>query len=62
MPVNRKNVNRVAKNAMRGESASKTIGEIYSGCDIFGTTKGQFSLIDIINHCFKDVKNSDIII
>lgn len=36
------------RKAFRGESARSALGELYSGCSIFGLTKGQFSLIELI--------------
>lgn len=36
------------RKAFRGESARSALGELYSGCSIFGLTKGQFSLIDLV--------------
>jgi len=44
----RKDLEREFINATRGESAKKTIGKLYKGCEIFGLTKGQFSLSDLI--------------
>ena len=40
---------RELKKLMRGETAKQAIGEIYPGCAIFGFTKGQFSLVDLIS-------------
>lgn len=43
------------RHGMRGESASRCIGDIYPGCEIVGLTKGDFSMIDIIRHLVRQV-------
>ena len=53
--VSRKNVDRVFKHGMAGESASRCIGIIEKGSDIFGLTKGDFSMIDILRHVAKQI-------
>jgi hypothetical protein len=53
--VKRQNVNRDFRHGMRGESAARCIGEISKGCDIFGLTKGDFSMIDILRHIVKGI-------
>ena len=45
-----------------GESAAKAIGELHSGCEIYGFTKGQFSLIDLIEHCLTCTGPADVFI
>ena len=39
---------REVKKAMRTATAKEAIGNLYPGCAIFGITKGQFSLIELI--------------
>ena len=39
---------REIKKAMRVKTAAEAIGDLYPGCAIFGITKGQFSLIELI--------------
>lgn len=53
--VKRKNVSRTYKHEMRGESAQRCIGKIEKGCEIFGITKGDFSMIDILRHVVKEI-------
>lgn len=53
--VRRENVDRVYRHGMRGESAARCIGEITKGCDLFGLTKGDFSMIDILRHVAKQI-------
>jgi len=53
--VKRNNITRDFRHATRGESAARCIGEITKGCDIFGLTKGDFSMIDILRHIAKQI-------
>lgn len=53
--VKRENVNREFRHGMRGESAARCIGPIKKGCDVFGLTKGDFSMIDILRHIAKEI-------
>lgn len=58
--VRRLNVNRVTKHAMAGESARRCIGKIEKGVDVFGLTKGDFSMIDIVRHIVNEIGPCDI--
>lgn len=53
--VKRSGVNREFRHGTRGESAARCIGSISKGCDIFGLTKGDFSMIDILRHVAREV-------
>lgn len=53
--VRRDDVQREFRHGMRGESAARCIGPITKGCDIFGLTKGDFSMIDILRHVAKEI-------
>ena len=53
--VRRNNATREFRHGTRGESARCCIGEITKGCDIFGLTKGDFSMIDILRHVAKQI-------
>lgn len=53
--VKRNNVTREFRHGTRGESAVRCIGDISKGCDIFGLTKGDFSMIDILRHVAKQI-------
>lgn len=55
MSVRRESVTREFRHGTRGESAARCIGEITKGCDIFGLTKGDFSMIDILRHVAKEI-------
>jgi len=48
--------------AVRGESAAKAIGDLKPDCEIFGFTKGQFSCIDLIEHCLNETGPADVFI
>jgi hypothetical protein len=60
MTVKRQNVEREYRHGMRGESASRCIGDITKGCEIFGLTKGDFSMIDILRHCAAQIGACDV--
>lgn len=53
--VRRANINREFRHGTRGESAARCIGPITSGCEIFGVTKGDFSMIDILRHVAREI-------
>ena len=53
--VIRYNVTRDFRHGTRGESAARCIGPITKGCDIFGLTKGDFSMIDILRHIAREI-------
>ena len=43
--------NRQLRHLVQGESCRMSIGDLVPGCEIFGLTKGQFSLINVIEEC-----------
>ncbi len=49
--IKRSRVRREYTTAVRQESARKAIGDLKRGCEIYGFTKGQWSIIDVIEHC-----------
>lgn len=53
--MRREGVHREFRHGMRGESAKRCIGRITHGCDIFGLTKGDFSMIDILRHVAAEI-------
>jgi hypothetical protein len=55
LSVKRDNVTREFRHGTRGESAARCIGEISRDCDVFGLTKGDFSMIDILRHIAKQI-------
>ena len=44
------------------ESAARAIGSLAPGCEIYGFTKGQFSCIDLIEHCLSCTGSADVFI
>lgn len=58
--VRRVNVERKTQHGMRGESARRCIGKIEKGVDIFGLTKGDFSMIDILRHIIDEIGPCDV--
>jgi hypothetical protein len=41
-------------------SATETIGPIEHGMSLFAVTRGQFSMIDMIHHCLKEVGSAQL--
>lgn len=54
--------NREIRHLMNNENAHKSIGDIYEGMEIYGLTKGQYSIINIIEHILKQTGKADVII
>jgi hypothetical protein len=46
---------REIRDVRRAETAAAAIGKLTSDVDIYGFTKGQFSVIDIINHVLDEI-------
>lgn len=53
--VKRNGVEREFRHGTREESARRCIGPITKGCDVFGLTKGDFSMIDILRHIAAEI-------
>ena len=49
--IKRQNVKRVVKRDINRARAADAVGEITKGCEIYGLSKGQFSLVELIGHC-----------
>ena len=58
----RKDARRDLQLAVRGETASQAIGSLYPGCEIFGFTKGQFCIINVLEHVLNEVGPADVVI
>ena len=43
-------------------SAESMIGRIEKGCEIFGLIGGQFSFVDILEHCLNCIGNSHCVV
>lgn len=53
---------REVRNAFAVDSAADAIGAIGRNCEIYGLSKGQFSLIDIIQHCLRATGPADVVL
>ncbi|RJQ29203.1 hypothetical protein C4571_02090 [Candidatus Parcubacteria bacterium] len=58
----RKSVSRRLIKAVRQENIKQAIGQLFPGCEIYGFTKGQFCLIDIIEHCLEQTGGADVVV
>ena len=58
----RSNLDRDIRSAVRLETAQEAIGEIPPGAEIYGFTKGQFCIINVIEHCLKQIGPADVVI
>lgn len=59
---NNRNKNREIRHLLQGENAKQSIGEIYPNMEIYGLSKGQFSIINIIEEILKQTGKADVII
>lgn len=55
-----KHKGRVIRRSIARRKASDALGELSPGCELFGLTMGQFSLIDIIEHCLTTTGPADV--
>ncbi|GMV81504.1 MAG: hypothetical protein AMXMBFR7_26880 [Planctomycetota bacterium] len=53
---------REIRRALSARNAAEALGEITRGCEIYGLSKGQFSLVDIIEHCLKATGPADVVL
>ncbi len=53
---------RVIRKNIAAATAAEAIGPITRGCEIFGLSKGQFSLIDIIIHCLAATGPAEVVL
>jgi len=60
--TDRKAVERELRNAVRGETAREAIGKLSPGCEKFGFTKGQFSLVDLIETVSLQTGAADVVV
>jgi len=58
----RSTAKRDIRRAIAVTSAAEVIGEITPGCEIFGLSKGQFSLVDIMRHCLATSGPADVLV
>lgn len=62
MSLTRRDKNREIRHLLNGESAKKSIGIIFKGMEIYGLTKGQFSIINIIEEILNQTGAADVVI
>lgn len=53
---------RVIRRATCMQTVAQAVGEITPGCEIYGLTKGQWSLIDLIEHCLAASGPADVVL
>lgn len=58
----RKNVKRDLQIGVRGENAAQLIGDLYPDCEILGFTKGQFCIINVLDHVLNHAGPADVVI
>lgn len=59
---NNREKNREIRHLMANENAYLSVGEIYPNMEIYGLTKGQYSIINIIETVLKQTGKADVII
>ena len=52
---------RVVRRSICAKFAASALGPIISGCEIFALSKGQYSTIDVIEHCLRSTGPADIL-
>ena len=53
---------RVIRKGIAAKIVAEAVGEITTGCEIYGLTKGQWSLIDLIEYCLETTGPAELII
>lgn len=53
---------RVVRRALAAKNVGEAVGAIDHGCEIYGLTKGQWSLIDLIEHCLSATGPADVVV
>ena len=59
---NNRGKNREIRHLLANENAYTAVGEIYEGMEIYGLSKGQFSIINIIGNILRQTGKADVII
>ena len=54
--------NREIRHNAYGENAKQAIGTLTKGCEIFGLTKGDISIVNIIEEVLKQTGKADVIV
>ena len=58
----RKGKGRLVRQKLAAVRAAEAVGTLSPGCEVFGLTKGQFSLIDLIEHGLNTTGPADVLI
>lgn len=53
---------RVVRRTLCAKRVAASVGEITRGCEIFGVTKGDWSLVDLIEHCLNTTGPADVVV
>ena len=53
---------RIIRRQLAARSVSEALGPILKGCEVYGLSKGQFSLIDIITYCLEATGPADVVL
>jgi hypothetical protein len=53
---------REVRRTLATKTAAEAIGPLTHGCEIFGLSKGQYSLVDILVHCLDTTGPADVIV
>jgi hypothetical protein len=52
---------RVIRRALSARSVREAVGPITPGIEVFGVSRGQFSLIDLVTHCLEATGPADVV-
>lgn len=53
---------RVVRRTINAATAAEAVGPITRGCEIYGLSKGQFSLIELVEHCLAATGPADLVV
>ena len=53
---------RVVRRSLCMKNVADAVGELEPGCEIFGLTKGRWSLVDLIEHCLEFTGPADCVV
>lgn len=62
MQMRRADVKRTVRRTINASSAAEAVGPITHGCEIYGLSKGQFSLIELVEHVLNSTGPADVVI
>jgi len=53
---------RVVRRVLAAKNVAEAVGDIEHGCEIYGLTKGQWSLIDLVEYCLATTGPADVVV